>query len=148
MDALEQNIAKVIADVQSAAPATDIVVTGYTVPSGALAWTTGCEAVHSLRALNSAMKAAAAARNVTYVNISSLLGGTHTNWSNSSWMQDPIHLNKHGYCKLWTHPGPWQICVAVFCWLLIAFGNYMPCTTRARDMYAKGHVIDTRDAEY
>eukprot|EP00439_Symbiodinium_sp_Y106_P047233 s2191_g6.t1 len=104
LDKLQQDIEKVIRDLQWLAPKLHVVVTGYAAPSGPLYWTTGCDSPEALHPLNEVVRRAAIAQNVTFVNVSRIAGGSSTVHSQPEFYKDPIHLNSRGYCKLWTDP--------------------------------------------
>ena len=103
---IQSNVEQVIVQLQSASPNTKIVLTGYSVPKGPLTWhpSAACSEFRALEPLNQLVKRAAEARNVGFVNVSHLMGGSGTQWSNAEFFRDSIHLNAAGYQRLWGHP--------------------------------------------
>lgn len=106
LSAIQANIQKVVADLQALSPQTTIVLTGYAVPSSPLTWhpSPSCSEFSALLPLNAAVKAAAEAQHVDYVDVSEVLGGNATRWSDADFYTDSIHLNEAGYRVLWDHP--------------------------------------------
>eukprot|EP00435_Cladocopium_sp_Y103_P069110 s737_g32.t1 len=106
LSTIQANIQKVVADLQNLSPQTTIVLTGYSVPSRPLTWhpSPSCSEFSALLPLNSAVKAAAEAQNVEYVDVSQVMGGNATQWSDVQFYADSIHLNAAGYRLLWDHP--------------------------------------------
>lgn len=106
LSAIQANIQKVVADLQALSPQTTIVLTGYSVPSSPLTWhpSPSCSEFSALLPLNAAVKAAAEAQSVDYVDVSQVMGGNATQYSDAQFYADSIHLNEAGYRLLWDHP--------------------------------------------
>eukprot|EP00933_Yihiella_yeosuensis_P072080 TRINITY_DN80376_c0_g1_i1.p1 TRINITY_DN80376_c0_g1~~TRINITY_DN80376_c0_g1_i1.p1 ORF type:complete len:250 (+),score=42.62 TRINITY_DN80376_c0_g1_i1:105-854(+) len=99
---LQSNIEKAIANLQAKAAGVKVILTGYAGITADLE-ISGCS-VTKIPDLNNVIKAAAAAKGATYVDVLTVAGGTASTYANKGYFTDKIHLNSKGYCKLWTLP--------------------------------------------
>lgn len=103
--------------VKAKAPGVKILMTGYCMPqsaerrlfdeseSGKHDRRLACTSPANFAMLGNAIKAAAEAYSmVTFVDGTTACGGSKTAWSNKRYFADAIHLNKQGYCKMFTPP--------------------------------------------
>ncbi|CAJ1390609.1 unnamed protein product [Effrenium voratum] len=102
---LQKDVEKVVEHLQMLTPQTKIVLTGYCVPSGDLAWhpREACHKPQALLPVNLALKQAAEAKAVAFVNVSTIFGGSFARHSDPTYFQDDIHLNRRGYDRLWEY---------------------------------------------